>query len=62
MVRTYSFPGFYEATGNLGLQPFARIDQVETNSSPCYVETNLSLMRLHLLKYWTLEGNDDRRG
>jgi hypothetical protein len=30
MVRTYwFFPGFYEASGNLGLQPFARIDHVE---------------------------------
>jgi hypothetical protein len=34
MVRTYSFPGFYEATGNLGLQPFARIDQVEAKVVP----------------------------
>jgi hypothetical protein len=50
MVRTYSFPGFYEATGNLGLQPFARVDQVETNSSPCYVATNSTFVRLHLLK------------
>jgi hypothetical protein len=30
MVRTYwFFPGFYEASGNLDLQPFARIDCVE---------------------------------
>jgi pyruvate/2-oxoglutarate dehydrogenase complex dihydrolipoamide dehydrogenase (E3) component len=30
MVRTYWFlPGFSEASGNLDLQPFARIDQVE---------------------------------
>ena len=30
MVRTYwFFPGFNEASGNLGLQPFARIDQIE---------------------------------
>jgi len=30
MVRTYwFFPGFYEASGNLDLQPFARIDRVE---------------------------------
>ena len=34
MVRTYSFPGFYEATGNLGLQPFARIDLVESKIVP----------------------------
>src|SRR5438552_11197283 len=54
MVRTYSFPGFYEATGNLGLQPFARVDQVETNSSPCYVATNGTQLRLHLLKHWTM--------
>ena len=54
MVRTYSYPGFCEATGNLGLQPFARINQVETNSSPCYVETNGNWLRLHLLKCWTM--------
>ena len=30
MVRTYWFlPVFHEASGNLDLQPFARIDQVE---------------------------------
>ena len=30
MVRTYwFFPVFNEASGNLGLQPFARIDHVE---------------------------------
>jgi hypothetical protein len=30
MVRTYWFvPGFNEASGNLDLQPFARIDHVE---------------------------------
>jgi hypothetical protein len=30
MVRTYWLvPGFNEASGNLDLQPFARIDQVE---------------------------------
>jgi hypothetical protein len=30
MVRTYWFvPGFYEASGNLDLQPFARVDHVE---------------------------------
>jgi hypothetical protein len=30
MVRTYwFFPVFHEASGNLGLQPFARIDHVE---------------------------------
>ena len=30
MVRTYwFFPGFCEASGNLDLQPFARIDHVE---------------------------------
>ncbi len=30
MVRTYWLvPVFYEASGNLGLQPFARADQVE---------------------------------
>jgi hypothetical protein len=30
MVRTYwFFPVFYEASGNLDLQPFARIDHVE---------------------------------
>ena len=34
MVRNYSFPGFYEATGNLDLQPFARIDHVESNVVP----------------------------
>jgi len=32
MVRTYwFFPGFYEASGNLGLQPFA----LTTTSKPC---------------------------
>ena len=41
MVRTYwFFPGFYEASGNLDLQPFARIDQIEAKSPPCYVGTN----------------------
>ena len=31
MVRTYwFFPVFNEASGNLDLQPFARIDQIET--------------------------------
>lgn len=31
MVRTYWLvPGFYEASDNLDLQPFARSDQVET--------------------------------
>jgi hypothetical protein len=30
MVRTYWLvPVFYEASGNLDLQPFARIDQIE---------------------------------
>ena len=30
MVRTYWFvPGFNEASGNLDLQPFARVDHVE---------------------------------
>ena len=30
MVRTYWLvPVFNEASGNLGLQPFARIDQIE---------------------------------
>jgi hypothetical protein len=30
MVRTYWLvPGFNEASGNLDLQPFARIDQIE---------------------------------
>jgi hypothetical protein len=30
MVRTYwFFPVFSEASGNLGLQPFARIDRIE---------------------------------
>ncbi len=38
MVRTYwFFPVFSEASGNLGLQPFARIDQDRSLSSPCYV-------------------------
>jgi hypothetical protein len=38
MVRTYwFFPVFHEASGNLGLQPFARIDHVESKSRPCYV-------------------------
>ena len=38
MVRTYwFFPVFSEASGNLDLQPFARIDRVEAKSSPCYV-------------------------
>jgi hypothetical protein len=39
MVRTYwFFPGFYEASGNLDLQPFARIDQIDARSPPCYVQ------------------------
>ena len=30
MVRNYGFlPVFYEASGNLDLQPFARVDHVE---------------------------------
>jgi len=38
VVRTsWFFPVFYEASGNLDLQPFARIDRVEAKSSPCYV-------------------------
>ena len=38
MVRTYWLvPVFNEASGNLDLQPFARIDQIEAMSSPCYV-------------------------
>ena len=41
MVRTYSFPGFYEATGNLGLQPFARIDQVEAKVVPVLCRNEL---------------------
>ncbi len=41
MVRTYwFFPVFHEASGNLGLQPFARIDQIDAKSPPCYVATN----------------------
>jgi Zn-dependent protease len=48
------FPGFYEASGNLDLQPFARIDRFEAMSSPCYVETNSSRLRLHLLKHRTM--------
>ena len=40
MVRNYGFlPVFNEASGNLGLQPFARVDHVETRSAPCYVPT-----------------------
>jgi hypothetical protein len=42
MVRTYwFFPVFHEASGNLGLQPFARIDQIDTKSPPCYVRAIL---------------------
>jgi Zn-dependent protease len=45
---------FYEASGNLDLQPFARIDRVESKSSPCYVCLNLTPLRLHLVKYWSM--------
>ena len=38
MVRTYWFvPVFNEASGNLDLQPFARIDRRRSLSPPCYV-------------------------
>jgi pyruvate/2-oxoglutarate dehydrogenase complex dihydrolipoamide dehydrogenase (E3) component len=38
MVRTYWLvPVFNEASGNLDLQPFARIDHVEACRPPCYV-------------------------
>jgi hypothetical protein len=36
MVRTYWLvPGFNEASGNLDLQPFARVDHVEACRPPC---------------------------
>jgi hypothetical protein len=39
MVRTYwFFPGFYEASGNLDLQPFARSTTSMPMSPPCYVD------------------------
>lgn len=43
MVRTYSLvPVFYEASGNLGLQPFARATTSNLDSPPCYVQPNSS--------------------
>ncbi len=42
MVRTYWFvPVFNEASGNLDLQPFARVDHVEACRPPCYVRLEL---------------------
>jgi hypothetical protein len=39
MVRTYwFFPVFNEASGNLGLQPFAPSRPRRSLSPPCYVE------------------------
>ncbi len=38
MVRTYWLvPVFYEASGNLDLQPDRTDDQIEAESPPCYV-------------------------
>lgn len=38
MVRTYWLvPGFNEASGNLDLQPFARVDHVEACRPRAYV-------------------------
>src|SRR5213592_3317359 len=48
------FPGFNEASGNLDLQPFARIDHVEAKVVPVLCGTNSSQLRLHLLKHWTM--------
>jgi Zn-dependent protease len=50
---------FYEASGILDLQPFARIDHVEAKSSPCYVETDSTRLRLHLLKHWKMNEMTD---
>ncbi len=42
MVRTYWFvPGFNEASGNLDLQPFARVDHVEACRPPCMLRLEL---------------------
>src|SRR5882757_2903785 len=44
MVRTYWFvPGFNEASGNLDLQPFARIDHVEACRPRAWLRINCSL-------------------
>ena len=60
-VRTYwFFPVFSEASGNLGLQPFARIDQIEAcrphAMSPIRVPAAPGSLdhKLHLLKYWRI--------
>lgn len=38
MVRTYWLvPVFNEASGNLDLQPGRTVNQIESNSAPCYV-------------------------
>jgi hypothetical protein len=42
MVRTYWFvPVFNEASGNLDLQPFARVDHVEACRPPCMLHLEL---------------------
>ena len=47
MVRTYWLvPGFNEASGNLDLQPFARIDQVEACHPRAYVHPIVLRRRL----------------
>ena len=54
MVRTYwFFPVFSEASGNLGLQPSARIDQIEA-CRPRAMSLTILPLRLHLLKYWRM--------
>jgi pyruvate/2-oxoglutarate dehydrogenase complex dihydrolipoamide dehydrogenase (E3) component len=56
MVRTYWFvPGFNEASGNLDLQPFARIDHVEA----CRPRAFCCLLRLELYGVgdgWSMSG------